>query len=76
MQMLTSDKVLLSRNDLKQLGINKSNMTLLRWEILDRFPRRLHLAGTSVCWLASEIKAWLEERVAERTKHVYADTPE
>jgi prophage regulatory protein len=73
MRIPLSDKVLLSRNDLKQLGINKSNTTFLRWEKLGRFPRRLKLAGTSVCWLASEINSWLEDRAAERSRHVYAD---
>jgi predicted DNA-binding transcriptional regulator AlpA len=68
-----SDKVLLSRDDLTRLGIGKSNTTLLRWEKLGRFPPRMQLAGTSVCWLASEIKSWIEDRAADRSKHVYAD---
>ena len=72
-QIPISDKVLLSRDDLKRLGVDKSNTTLLRWEMLGRFPRRVKPGGTSVCWRASEIKAWLEELIAERSKHVYAD---
>jgi predicted DNA-binding transcriptional regulator AlpA len=67
-------KLLLSRTDLKCLGIWQNNQTLLRWESRGRFPRRLRIAGTSVCWLASEIDAWLDERARERARHVYADT--
>jgi prophage regulatory protein len=59
--------------DLRLLGINKSNTTLLRWEVLSRFPRRIRLGGTSVGWLAVEIDEWLKERAEERARHVYAD---
>jgi predicted DNA-binding transcriptional regulator AlpA len=66
-------KLLLVRDDLIRYGIDKSNTTLLRWESLGRFPRRLRMAGTSVCWLSSEIDAWLAERAKERETHVYAE---
>jgi prophage regulatory protein len=66
-------KVLLSRNDLKALGINVSNSSLLRWEQLGRFPRRIRMAGTTVAWLKSEIDDWLKARAEERKHHVYAD---
>lgn len=66
-------KVLLSRGDLKALGIAVSNSTLLRWEHAGRFPRRIRMAGTSVAWLKSEVDAWLRERATERANHHYAD---
>lgn len=66
-------KVLLSRADLKALGITVSDTTLLRWEYDKRFPRRVRLAGTSVAWIAAEVHAWLAERAEERSRHVYAD---
>jgi predicted DNA-binding transcriptional regulator AlpA len=59
--------------DLPLLGIKKSNTTLLRWEGLGRFPRRVRLGGTSVGWLASEIDSWLKDRAEERARHVYAE---
>jgi prophage regulatory protein len=59
--------------DLRALGIRKSNTTLLRWESLGRFPRRLRFAGTSIGWMASEIDSWLEDRAEERARHVYAE---
>jgi predicted DNA-binding transcriptional regulator AlpA len=70
---LSVERALLSRKDLAALGITKSNVTLLRWEALGRFPRRLRLAGTSVCWLATEVNTWLNDRAAERSRTFYAD---
>lgn len=66
-------KVLLSRADLKALGITVSDTTLLRWEYHRRFPRRVRLGGTSVAWIAAEVHAWFEARAEERSRHVYAD---
>lgn len=66
-------KTLATRSDLKRLGINVSNTTLLRWEARGRFPRRIRMAGTSVAWFLSEIEDWLTERADERTRTHYAD---
>lgn len=70
---LQNDKVLLSRNDLKALGITVSNSSLLRWEQLGRFPRRIRMAGTTVAWLKCEVDDWLYARADERKHHVYAE---
>jgi predicted DNA-binding transcriptional regulator AlpA len=61
---LTS-KVLLSRSDLRRLGVQKSNVTLIRWEDAGLFPRRLRTGG-SVAWLSDEILKWIESCTAER----------
>lgn len=66
-------KILLSRADLKALGIWQSNSTLLRLEADGRFPRRLRLASASVCWDRDELMAWIEARKAERAAWHYAD---
>ena len=66
-------RIILNRNDLKQLGIRVSNSSLLRWEHAGRFPRRIRMAGTSVAWLKSEVDEWLNERATERANHHYAD---
>jgi prophage regulatory protein len=71
--IIPKSKVLLTRHDLKALGINVSNSSLLRWEAAARFPRRIRMAGTTVAWLKSEVDAWLEARAEERKRHVYAD---
>ena len=67
------EKVILTRADLKALGIWQSNTTLLRHEMNDRFPKRLRIGGTAVCWDRAEIVTWLEERRAERARYHYAD---
>lgn len=66
-------KLLISRQDLEGLGVGVSNSTLLRWEAVGRFPRRIRMAGTSIAWLKSEIDEWLAERADERTRTYYAD---
>lgn len=67
------DEYLLSRADVKQMGIDVSNSTLLRWESRKRFPRRLRLGGTKVAWLRSEVLQWVQDRAAERSRHYYGD---
>jgi len=64
---------LMVRQDLKQRGIPVSNSSLLRWEQRGAFPRRVRLGATTVAWLKHEVDAWLEARVEERSRHVYAD---
>jgi len=59
MKISDGRKTLATRADLKRLGINVSNTTLLRWEARGRFPRRIRMAGTSVAWFLSEIEDWL-----------------
>ncbi|WP_323786533.1 helix-turn-helix transcriptional regulator [Thalassovita sp.] len=66
-------KTLATRDDLKRLGINVSNTTLLRWEARGRFPRRIRMAGTSVAWFVSDLEGWLAERDAERARTHYAE---
>lgn len=71
--MPQNGKVLLSRTDLRALGITVSNSSLLRWEFAGRFPRRIRMAGTSVAWLKAEVDAWFQARAEERKRHVYAE---
>ena len=66
-------KVLLSRKDLKALGITVSNSTLIRWEDDHKFPLRLRLCGTKVAWLKCEIDDWLKDQEQRRKNYVYAD---
>lgn len=75
--MLTMNQhgpIIIGRSDLKKLGLVVSNSTLLRWEALGRFPRRIRMAGTSVAWLASEVEAWVQARSEERSRTHYADS--
>jgi predicted DNA-binding transcriptional regulator AlpA len=66
-------QLLYTRADLKRLGITVSNTSLLRWESVGRFPRRIRMAGTSVAWIAAEVTAWLAARAEERAHTLYAD---
>ncbi len=68
-----TQKIFITRADLKTLGINVSNSTLLRWEQVGRFPRRVRLGGTTVAWPRDLIMQWCEDRIAERDRFVYAD---
>ena len=71
---VTEQKLLLSRKDLKDLGIFQSNATLIRAEMRGRFPKRIQLSSGLVCWDRAEIQAWIEARKAERDKRVYSDS--
>jgi predicted DNA-binding transcriptional regulator AlpA len=73
MKIIDGRKTLATRDDLKRLGINVSNTSLLRWEKQGRFPRRIRMAGTTVAWFVSDLEDWLAERSAERTRTHYAE---
>lgn len=69
----STNKILLSRDDLKKLGIWQSNSTLIRLEQAGRFPVRIRLSGACVCWDREEVLSWIEARKAERASWTYAD---
>lgn len=73
MDILNGQKALVTRDDLKCLGIPVSNTTLLRWEARGRFPRRIRMAGTRVAWLKSDVERWLEDCSDERIRTQYAE---
>lgn len=60
-------------DDLRTLGIPVSVTTLLRWEIDEKFPKRVRLGGTTICWFQDEILAWIKVKSVERDHHIYAD---
>jgi predicted DNA-binding transcriptional regulator AlpA len=64
---------ILVRADLRSLGIDVSDTTLLRWEFGGRFPRRIKLGGTRVAWLAHEVLQWINDVSAKRATTHYAD---
>ena len=73
MKLEDGRKTLATRDDLKRMGINVSNTSLLRWEKQGRFPRRIRMAGTTVAWFVSDLENWLADRSAERTRTHYAE---
>lgn len=65
MTTITSDRLVLTREDLARLGINISNTTLLRLEASGSFPKRLRI-GNTVTWLAAEVREYISGLAAER----------
>ena len=60
------DRRLLTRADLRALGILASNPTLLAWEEENKFPRRISLSAAKVAWIADEIDTWIDAKMAAR----------
>lgn len=58
--------------DLLRIGIRLSNTQRLRLEAVGRFPRRVHLTPARVVYVAAEIRAWLDARIAEREHRLYS----
>ena len=71
--MTQTGQLILSRQDLTNLGITVSDSTLLRWEYYGRFPRRLKLARTRVAWLATEIQQWIKDASDGRDDDHYTE---
>jgi predicted DNA-binding transcriptional regulator AlpA len=59
-------RLLLSRADLKKLGVTYSNAHLLRLETSGRFPARIRLSAGRVVWLYCEVLTLIEQRAAAR----------
>ena len=57
---------LVSRKDLRTMGITYSNPHLLVLEREGRFPRRVMLSSARVAWVRCEIRAWIAARVNTR----------
>lgn len=51
---------LLTRFDLRELGIRYVNVSLLRLERAGKFPKRVYLSSHRVGWWESEVRAHLE----------------
>lgn len=66
MQKVAQTAILLSRRDLKEIGVHFSAPHLLRLEAAGKFPRRLRLSPLRVAWVKSEVLAWIEQRAAAR----------
>lgn len=61
-------RIFLTRCDLKAIGVGVSNSTLLRWEELGRFPRRVRFSNIVVAWPRGLVMEWCEARISEREK--------
>lgn len=59
---------LLTRFDLRDLGINYCNVHLIRLEQAGRFPKRIRLSPYKVAWFKEEIDQWLASKAEERVQ--------
>jgi len=60
-------KQLVSKKELKTVcGIPYSPQHIQRLENAGLFPKRVKLGRDRVAWLLSEVKAWVDERLAKR----------
>jgi prophage regulatory protein len=57
---------LLCREDIRRLGINYSNVHMLRLEAMGKMPKRLYLTPGRVAWIESEILEYIARCVAAR----------
>ena len=60
------DRLLVSKKELKTLGIPYSFQHIARLEKAGQFPKRVQLGQCRVAWCYKEICQWIEERVARR----------
>lgn len=60
------DRLLVSKKELKTLGIPYSFQHIARLEKAGQFPMRIQLGQCRVAWSYQEVRAWIDERVARR----------
>lgn len=65
---------MLTRSAIQALGINYSNVHLLRLEKAGQFPTRVRLGPGKVAWPESEISAWIRDKISSRRASI-ADLP-
>jgi prophage regulatory protein len=59
---------LVTKKELKSIyGVPYCPAHIARLEAAGSFPKRVTLGACRVAWVAEEVEAWIEERVASRT---------
>jgi prophage regulatory protein len=61
-------KKLLSSCDLNAVGISYCSTHLARLEVQGKFPKRVRIGENRIAWVAAEIEAWIDARIAERAE--------
>ncbi|MEW2918278.1 AlpA family phage regulatory protein [Ruegeria sp. ANG10] len=67
LQASSIHSVLISFDDLHELGITYSKEHLRRLEEARQFPSRVRLSPARVAWMFSEVMAWINERAQVRS---------
>ncbi|MCZ8105043.1 MAG: hypothetical protein O9972_45015 [Burkholderiales bacterium] len=65
-RILEMQPVLLSREDLRAMGIHASNPTLIKWEKDKTFTARIRLSPVKVAWRRDEVLAHLDALALRR----------
>jgi len=60
------ERLLVSKKELKTIGIPYSPQHIARLEKAKRFPLRIQLGQCRVAWCYKEICEWIAERIARR----------
>jgi len=60
------DRLLISKKELKTIGIPYSFQHIARLEKVGKFPKRIQLGQCRVAWVYQEICEWVAERIARR----------
>ena len=60
------DRMLVSKKELKTLGIPYSFQHIARLEKAGQFPKRIQLGVCRVAWRYEEVCQWINERIARR----------
>ena len=67
------ERLLVSKKELKALGIPYSPQHIARLEKAKQFPERIALGQCRVAWRYEEIRDWIDERIARRDAASKAD---
>ena len=58
---------LVSKKELKSIfGVPYSFAHIARLEVAGQFPQRVRLGACRVAWVAEEVQAWIDQRIAQR----------
>jgi predicted DNA-binding transcriptional regulator AlpA len=56
--------------------VSASDSTLVRWEDVGDFPKRIRLSSTKTVWRYSEVLAWLEDKSERRAELAALHAPQ
>lgn len=62
------ERLLISKKELKALGIPYSFQHIARLEKAGQFPKRIQLGACRVAWRYDEVCEWVAERIANRDR--------
>lgn len=60
---------LVSKKELKSIyGVPYSFVHIARLEAAGTFPKRIMLGACRVAWVAEEVEAWIDDKIANRAR--------